>query len=192
MRPTRRWILTALLSAPPTFMLRDVAGAQGSLPLTPGCDSNSATTVAQAAGPFYTPNAPLKRDLFADAPRGRPLTLVGFVLDTKCNPVKGALVEIWHADQQGEYDNAGHRLRGHQITDEAGRWGFSTIVTQHYSFRTAHYHFRVRAPGGRPLTTQLYFPDHPRNAADRLFDRRLVMTMSGDAGRHIGRFDFVV
>ncbi|MDP2410711.1 MAG: intradiol ring-cleavage dioxygenase [Pseudolabrys sp.] len=187
MQATRRSILAALLTAPPAFMLGTQAGAQ-ELPLTPSCGDSPAATVAQTAGPFYTPNAPLKRDLFPDAPRGRRLTLAGFVVDRGCKPVKGALVEIWHADQEGAYDNKGHRLRGHQLTDEAGRWGFNTIVTAQYPGRTAHYHFRVQAPGGRPLITQLYFPDDPRNRTDRLFDARLVLKMAPN----LARFDFVV
>lgn len=47
-------------------------------------------------------------------------------------------------------------------------------------------------PDGRMLTTQLYFPDHPRNRSDRLFDPRLVLHMGSDRGLRIGRFDFVV
>lgn len=118
--------------------------------------------------------------------------LAGFVLDTRCRLIPGALVEIWHADQEGNYDNEGYRLRARQFTDAAGRWGFSTIEAQHYAFRTAHYHFRISAPQGRPLTTQIYFPDHPRNATDPLFDDRLVMTRADQGGQRIGRYDFVI
>ncbi len=106
------------------------------------------------------------------------MTLLGFVLDRNCQPVPGAMVEIWHADNQGRYDNRGHRLWGHQFTDEAGRWRFETIVTQHYAFRTAHYHFRVRPEEGRLLTTQLYLPEHLRNQDDPYFDPRLLLTIS--------------
>jgi protocatechuate 3,4-dioxygenase beta subunit len=134
----------------------------------------------------------LKRDLRADAPNGQPLTLVGFVVDTRCRPMPGALVEIWHADETGAYDNAGFRLRGHQFTDEAGRWGFTTIVPAQYPGRTRHYHIKVQRRGGNALTTQLYFPDEPRNRRDGLFDPRLTLRMSEDAGARIGRFDFVV
>ena len=195
MEPTRRSILASILSVPPALMMgAGRAGAQTPLPLppTPSCGDEPALTAAQTAGPFYTPNAPLKRDLGADVSGGRPITLAGFVVDRNCKPLPGALVEVWHADEKGAYDNAGFRLRGHQIADEAGRWGFTTIVTSHYSFRTAHYHFRVQVPRGRTLVTQLYFPDDPHNKADRLFDRRLVMRMSGDASHRLGRFDFVM
>ena len=47
-------------------------------------------------------------------------------------------------------------------------------------------------PGGRILTTQLYFPDDPLNRRDGLFDRRLVMRITDTADGRFGRFDFVV
>ncbi|ANG98748.1 hypothetical protein A8A54_19290 [Brucella pseudogrignonensis] len=102
------------------------------------------------------------------------------------------MVEIWHADSHGDYDNQGHRLRGHQLTDDKGRWGFDTIVTRHYAFRTAHNHFRLRRTDedGHTLTTQLYFPAHPRNLRDPYFDRRLVLDLSHD--KRQARFDFVI
>jgi len=57
---------------------------------------------------------------------------------------------------------------------------------------SAHYHFRVERPDGSLLTTQLYFPDHPRNATDRLYDPRLVLDLGMQGGQRIGRFDFVI
>lgn len=191
--PTRRSVLATLLALPSFPALAD---KHRSLPLaglldpTPACGEDP--TPEQTAGPFYTPDVPLKYDLSNDTDEGQPMTLLGFVLDRNCRPLPGALVEIWHADSHGTYDNQGHRLRGHQLTDDRGRWGFETIVTQHYAFRTAHYHFRVRREDGSILTTQLYFPDHPRNASDPYFDPRLLLTISQRAGRGIGRYDFVV
>lgn len=160
--------------------------------LTPGCRTAAELTVAQTAGPFYKPDSPLKRDLGVEVAGGTPITLAGFVRDAQCRAVPNAMVEVWHADKSGRYDNTGFALRGHQFTDEAGRWGFTTIVTQHYSFRTAHYHFRVTRADGRTLITQLYLPDHPRNGADSLFDERLLLKMDEGRSRRVGRFDFVV
>lgn len=194
MEPTRRTVLRSLLAAPPAIVFTGswvrVWAQVPDLPLTPACESETQPTLQQTAGPFFRPNAPLRSDLTADAGSQRRFSLHGFVLDTRCQPVPDAIVELWHADERGEYDNAGYRWRAYQLTDEAGRWGFDTILTQHYSFRTAHYHFRVQRKGGDVLTTQLYFPDHPRNAGDRLFDPRLVMALNYE--HSTGRFDFVV
>ena len=45
------------------------------------------------------------------------MTIAGYVLTQNCKPVGRALVELWHADQTGTYDNSGFNLRGHQFTD---------------------------------------------------------------------------
>jgi protocatechuate 3,4-dioxygenase beta subunit len=193
MRPTRRSALASLLAIAPAALLRhgvSVAAEPRALAPTPACGEDPGATPAQTAGPYYRPSAPARRDLRGDRPAGAPFTVAGYVVDARCRGIAGALVEIWHADEAGRYDNEGFLLRATQRTDAAGRWGFDTILTRHYAGRTAHYHFRVSRPQGRALVTQLYFPDEPRNAADPIFDARLLMRL--DAARRLGRFDFVV
>jgi protocatechuate 3,4-dioxygenase beta subunit len=189
---TRRAALAPVAVAPVLPFLLAPAFAQASpLPLTPECRDGAAATVAQTEGPFFRADAPLRRDLAADVPGGARITIGGFVVDVACRPIAGALVQIWHADDAGAYDNRGQRLRGQQRTDADGAWAFATIVPANYQSRTRHYHFKVQRPGGRVLTTQLYFPDDPQNRRDRLFDPRLVLRLS-EAGGRAGRFDFVV
>jgi protocatechuate 3,4-dioxygenase beta subunit len=193
MQPTRRSILAAFLSAATLPVIRShPAGAQAVLELTPECGKGGELTMAQTEGPYFKPDAPLKRDLAVDAPNGERITLAGFVLDVGCQPIPKALVQLWHADETGAYDNAGFRLRGYQYADDTGRWWFSTIVPARYPGRTRHYHIKVQKPGGRIVTTQLYFPDDPLNRRDGLFDRRLVMRITDTADGRFGRFDFVV
>jgi protocatechuate 3,4-dioxygenase beta subunit len=193
MQRSRRSILAALAALPPAALLapRALLAQAPALEPTPACGDDT-PTLSQTAGPYYKPASPQRRDLRSEFGRGKPIDLAGFVVDTHCRPLSDVLVEIWHADDSGTYDNAGFRLRGQQRTDAQGRWAFETIVTQHYSVRTAHYHFRVQRPGGRALITQLYFPDHPRNAGDGIFDSRLLMRMSQQVQRPHGRFDFVL
>ena len=47
---------------------------------------------------------------------------------------------------------------------------------------------KVQPSGGEVLTTQLYFPREPGNAADGLFDERLVMDFDG----RLATFEFVL
>ncbi|MDN3722723.1 hypothetical protein QW131_34405 [Roseibium salinum] len=140
MTPTRRTVLKSLLAAPPVIVCTGSASHVWSqvseLPPTPSCDGGSEQTPQQTAGPFYSPNSPRRSDLTEDAGSQPRFSLLGFVLDTRCRAIPGATVEIWHADEQGEYDNSGYRWRAHQFTDDSGRWGFDTIKTRHYSFRT--------------------------------------------------------
>ena len=195
MASTRRSVLAALIASPVLEMAdNDLSAAAPTfgLDLTPDCRDGDEHTVAQTEGPYFKPNAPLKRDLAVDAPGGEPMTIGGLVLDTACRPLPRALVQIWHADESGAYDTKGYKLRGYQYADDDGRWWFSTIVPAAYAGRTRHYHVKVQKPHGRILTSQLYFPNERLNEQDSLFDRRLVMRVSSSDEGRFGRFDFVV
>jgi protocatechuate 3,4-dioxygenase beta subunit len=196
MLQTRRsFLMSFLSSAALPLILVDPVHAQAfpkRLSLTPQCSDDDELTIAQDEGPFFKPNAPLRHDLASDVRRGNRITIAGFVLDERCRPVPGTLFEIWHADNAGSYDNAGFRLRGHHQTDDLGRWWFSTIVPAAYPGRTRHYHFKVQRPGGRVLTTQLYFPAEPLNRQDRQFDERLLLDITTASDGSFGRYDFVV
>jgi protocatechuate 3,4-dioxygenase beta subunit len=107
--------------------------------------------------------------------------------------VRGALVDLWHADDKGVYDNKGFRLRGHTFTDDQGGYAFHTIVPGLYPGRTRHYHVKIRAPGEKSsLTTQFYFPDEERNRADGLFRRDLVMQVAEAEDALLARFDVIL
>jgi protocatechuate 3,4-dioxygenase beta subunit len=118
--------------------------------------------------------------------------LSGVVLTRACRPVAGALVDLWHADAGGDYDNEGFRCRGHVFADGQGRFRFLTIVPAVYPGRTRHYHVKVQAPERPVLTTQLYFPGEAGNRRDRLFRRELVMRTASREGGLAARFDFVL
>ena len=189
---TRRGVLTPLAALPALPLFGPPVLAQDTrLALTPACRGEARRTVAQTEGPFFRPDAPLRHDLASDAPRGQPILLGGLVVDAACRPVGGAIVQIWHADDAGHYDNRGGRLRGYGFTDASGAWWFRTIVPAAYWSRTRHYHFKVQRPHGPVLTTQLYFPDDPGNRRDPGFDPRLALALD-TGGAPAGRFDFVV
>lgn len=156
--------------------------AQTPLAATPACEDDEPTP-AQTEGPFFTPNSPERTDLREAGMPGTPITLSGYVLSRSCRPVAGALVELWHADHSGEYDNEGFRLRGHLFTAADGSYGFETIVPGLYPGRTRHFHMKYQAAGQPVLTTQLYFPDEPGNRRDRIFRPELLLRTSGSAAR---------
>jgi protocatechuate 3,4-dioxygenase beta subunit len=202
--PSRRLIVTgslAALSAHATSVngaaaqgaVGQAASAQSELPPTPSC-GDDAPTLRQGDGPFFKPRSPERADLREPGIKGEPMALTGFVLTRACRPVERALVDLWHADDSGAYDNDGFHLRGHQYTDAQGRYRFLTIVPAAYEGRTRHYHVKVQPPGGRLLTTQLYFPGEPQNRRDGLFRRELLIKVAkaGDADGRTGHFDFVL
>jgi protocatechuate 3,4-dioxygenase beta subunit len=165
------------------------------LQLTPACvdDDDVELTPAQTEGPYFTPNSPERTSLLEPDMAGTPLTVTGNVLSTTCQPVAGALLDFWHADDSGEYDNIGYRLRGHQFTDSAGRYTLETIVPGLYTGRTRHIHLKVQSPNAAVLTTQLYFPaDAAQNARDGIYSADLLMDIQEGADGRVGRFDFVV
>ncbi|WP_210012695.1 dioxygenase family protein [Neorhizobium galegae] len=194
MPSTRRSLLTAFLTLPLIDVTRMKAFAQAApdLVLTLACDDGDEPTLEREAGPFFRPNSPLERDLYPHAPGGERITVAGFVFDSRCRPLPGSLIEIWQADENGDYDSVGFRLRGHQFADAQGRWWFNTIVPALYPGRTRHFHFKVQRLGGRVLTTQLYFPGEARNAGDRLFHEALLLDIKQTRDGKFGRFDFVV
>jgi protocatechuate 3,4-dioxygenase beta subunit len=194
--PTRRALLlqAALFSALPGRAFAQTRGGYH-LPLdpTPACDGRpAAPSPASDEGPYFTPHSPRRSRLRADGMAGPRLHLGGLVLTRDCRPVPGARIDLWQADPEGRYDLHGNRLRAHQVSDAAGRWRFETVLPGLYPGRTRHLHVKLRPPGGAPLTTQLYFPGEARNAGDRLFDRRLLLTAGGDAETMIARYDFVL
>ena len=192
----RRAMLATLLAAPalPITAHNGAFGQADSsrLSLTPACAGSHEPTPPSSEGPFFKARAPLRHDLSADMPETERVTIAGFVLDVSCRPVPGALMEVWQADDRGVYDNVGFRLRGHQRSDEAGRWQLTTVVPGLYPGRTRHIHVKVQRPGGRVLTTELFFPSEQRNARDGQFDKRLLLAMERDSDGMLGRFDFVV
>jgi protocatechuate 3,4-dioxygenase beta subunit len=106
--------------------------------------------------------------------------------------VPGALLDFWHADPSGTYDNRGWRFRGHQFADAAGQYVLETLAPGLYPGRTRHIHVKVQAPGGPVLTTQLYFPGEPMNERDGLYRADLLMATETGAGALLARFDFVL
>ena len=116
---------------------------------TPACGEDEAATPPQTAGPFFKANTPERISLIEPGIEGERVILEGYVVSTRCRPVAGARIELWHADRRGRYDLFGYRLRGHQDTDAAGRYRFETIMPGSYGVRTRHYDVKVQVPGRR-------------------------------------------
>ena len=194
-QPTAELPTRAAVAGPSPTLLAPTQPAptpvQSLLP-TPACGDDDDVTLAQTEGPFYTPNSPQRTSLLEPGITGTPLVVSGYVLSTDCQPVPGALLDFWHADDGGVYDNVGYRLRGHQFADAGGRYTLETIVPGLYPGRTRHIHVKVQSPNGPILTTQLYFPGEPRNDTDGIFRPELLMSVQALESSQAAAFDFVV
>ena len=188
--PPRRAFLGAALIFPSAVILSGSRALAQPRPLTPtpNCVDKGTPTPPQTAGPFFKPRSPQRASLLEPGVTGTRIVVAGSVLSTDCRPITGALLDFWHAEGQGGYDNSGFRLRGHQFADAQGRYRLETVVPGLYSGRTRHFHVRVQAPNQPVLTTQLYFPNEPGNRNDFIFRPELVMTVRDEAAA----FDFVL
>jgi protocatechuate 3,4-dioxygenase beta subunit len=166
--------------------------AQAPLAPTPVCGDDDDVTPAQTEGPYFKPSSPERASLLEPGMAGTRLVITGSVLTTGCQPVGRALLDFWQADDGGAYDNAGFKLRGHQYTDDQGRYTLETIVPGLYPGRTRHIHVKAQAPNQPVLTTQLYFPDEPRNSSDSIFSADLLMDVQNSGDSKAATFNFVL
>jgi catechol 1,2-dioxygenase len=130
-------------------------------------------TTNDILGPFYKPNAPLQQDLTYKGLKGSVITLKGTVYKSDCvTPLENALVEIWHANADGEYDNQSNNFyqRASWFTNKKGEYEFKTILPGKYlngnQFRPAHIHFRVSEKERKELISQIYFKGDPHITND--------------------------
>jgi protocatechuate 3,4-dioxygenase beta subunit len=169
---------------------RRLIGGMAGLALTAPALASSLMrpTPRQPAGPFY-PTDLLPDDdadlTFVNGKAGRAAgvitDLAGRVVDAVGYPLRGVRVEIWQCDANGRYrhprDRGGKEPdenfqgHGHALTDPEGRYLFRTIRPVPYPGRAPHIHVAVFPDGQRPLVTQLYVSDEPRNTEDFLFNR---------------------
>ncbi len=163
------------------------------VPTIISCDGVLEATVSNAEGPYYKGGAPERTVLVDSEMTGTRLLLTGQVLTTNCQPVAGALLDFWQANDQGEYDNVGFTLRGRQFADEMGRYYLETLLPARYPGRPPHIHVKVSAPGGSGLTTQIYFEGQPGNDSDGLIQPSLMVPLTGTAGAGFAAtFNFVL
>ncbi|MEU8507921.1 carbohydrate-binding protein [Streptomyces brevispora] len=197
---SRKTLLKAALvaTAVPLFagtgvaLARDTGSSGAPLAPTPDCDDGDGPTHDQMEGPYFKPNSPLRTSLVTSSTPGVRLTVSGYVFGRACRPIPGVLLDFWQADTNGGYDMSGFAFRGHQFTDASGAFTLSTVVAGLYPGRTRHIHVKAQAPGSRVLTTQLYFPNEPRNNTDTLYDPALLMNVRTVGSGKEGTFDFVL
>jgi len=192
---SRRDFLRLSVGAPAALALGAAREGRAQAPRlapTPACPAGTNPTPPQTAGPFFKPASPRRASLLEPGVTGTRIVVTGLVVSTDCAPVAGALVDFWQADDRGEYDNAGYRLRGHQITDSDGRYRLETVVPGRYPGRTRHIHVNVQGPGRPLLTTQLYFPGEPGNERDAIFRPELLLKVREPAEGRVATFDFVL
>jgi hydroxyquinol 1,2-dioxygenase len=179
-----------------------------------------AATESTVFGPFFVEGSPgfQNGDDLANGAPGEPCLMEGRVVDLDGEPVAGAHIEVWQADEDGFYDvqyaDLDHAQgRGHLESDEDGRYWFWSVKPQAYGIpddgpvgdllraggrgpmRPAHVHFKIDAPGFQTLITHVFAAGDEYLDSDAVFGVRENLIgefQRGDDGRWRMTYDFVL
>jgi protocatechuate 3,4-dioxygenase beta subunit len=175
-------------------------------------------TESSVLGPFYVEGAPGAGSGADLAPGEGPGVLVsGTVKDTAGRPLADAVLDVWqtapnglyHMQDQGQDD---YHLCARLTTDGAGAYRFRTLKPVSYSiptdgpagdllrrvgrhsYRPAHIHFIVSAPGHKPVVTQLFTRGDPYLESDAVFGVKpsLVADYAREGAEWSVAYDFVL
>ena len=146
-------------------------------------------------GPFHVENAPeheMGFNICLDQ-KGEDLLVHGKVVDLQGNPVEGAKIDVWQANDEGFYDvqQKGYQpdfnLRGVFRTKSDGKYWFRAVKPKFYPipddgpvggllkdlgrhpYRPAHLHYIITKDGFDKLTTHIFDPDDPYIDSDAVF-----------------------
>ncbi|MFC4068585.1 intradiol ring-cleavage dioxygenase [Actinoplanes subglobosus] len=177
------------------ILLSDVLGASMQT-VTVNNRADADATEATVFGPFFVEGSPRIEhggDISFGA-SGRPCWVEGTVTGTGGQPVAGARIEVWEADDDGFYDvqygDDRTAARGHLFSDDDGRYRFWAIEPTPYPIphdgpvgellratgrspmRASHLHFMVEAPGWRTLVTHIFVRGDALLGSDSVFGVR--------------------
>lgn len=180
----------AIPTATPALAAATATGAASS-PASVNCAALKLSSEL-TEGPYYKANPPQKNSLVEANTTGTRVVMTGYVLTADCKPVANAKVDVWQADEKGSYDNSGYKYRGYVMTDANGKYAIETVIPGEYPGRTEHIHVKVWLPGGKVLTTQVFFPGQASNASDGIYTPNMLATMSDTATGKQALMNFVV
>lgn len=150
-------------------------------------------TPSTVFGPFFVDGSPrfANGDDIANGAPGEPCLVQGRILSVTGEPVAGARIEVWQADDDGFYDVQQDidepRGRGHLFSETDGRFWFWSVKPKYYPIpsdgpvgelldkanrspmRPAHIHFMVSADGYETVTTHVFADGDPYLDSDAVF-----------------------
>ncbi|MBJ7289380.1 intradiol ring-cleavage dioxygenase [Williamsia sp.] len=161
------------------ILLSDVLGASMQT-VTVNNEARGEATEATVFGPFFvedSPEVPIGGDIAGGA-SGQPCWVEGTVRSADGEPLAGARLEVWEADDNGlydvQYEEERTSARAHLFSDDDGRYAFWALTPTPYPIphdgpvgsllaavgrspmRASHLHFMVTAPGMRRLVTHIF------------------------------------
>lgn len=156
-------------------------------------------TPSDDEGPFYREGAPERSEMRLKDDTTYPMTVSGLVRAEDGKPLPGVLLDLWHADGKGAYDNDSKEFlhRGKVRTDKDGKYSFSTCVPGVYRVgngmaRPRHVHVKLSGEDLYDLTTQTYYMVRPGiDCAEELYVA-LSWTGEGNDRRATGTWNPVL
>lgn len=155
----------------------------------------SGASESTVLGPFHVADAPIRDmgdNICLDA-KGEDMVVSGRILDTDGNPIEGAIIDVWQANDEGFYDvqqkgiQPDFNLRGVFRTGADGSYWFKAVKPKYYPipddgtvgkllgalgrhpYRPAHLHYIIKADGFEKLTTHIFDPDDQYINSDAVF-----------------------
>jgi hydroxyquinol 1,2-dioxygenase len=152
-------------------------------------------TETTVLGPFFVqaaPEKPLGVDISGGV-EGEPMIVTGTVASADGQPLEGAIVDVWHSDDDGYYDVqqldklGSLAMRARFRTDQNGHFNFWSIMPAAYPiphdgpvgemlraqgrhpWRPAHVHFMISAPGYERLVTHVFVAGDQYLDSDSVF-----------------------
>jgi protocatechuate 3,4-dioxygenase beta subunit len=199
----RRFLRNSALASLSLGIVTTETNAKPDVLETESC--NPTTLDYYGQGPFYTANAPVisSNQLAGANELGTRLILSGIVKTLDCTQViPNTLIDIWHANDAGQYDNTGFKLRGRTYSNAQGFYTIETILPGKYLngaiYRPSHIHFKITPPSFPSVITQIYFQgdsDIPADAAASItsgpYDasQRIIPLSTNSQGKYEGIWD---
>lgn len=184
------------------ILLSDVMGATARVDMINNRAHDGATENS-VLGPFFVEDRPTFENGAQISPGidGPPMFFNSRIVDTDGQPVAGARVDVWHSDDEGNYDimmpgQSQATMRGLFFADANGRVYFNSVLPESYPIpddgtvgvllkaanrsiiRPAHVHVRIEAPGFRRLTTMLFLEGDKYLDSDPVFGVKQSLVMN--------------
>ena len=180
--------LTEVGRADELILLSDVTRTSVLIDQLSHAGDGSEATASDVEGPMYTVEPPFRKKIYEEydgiSPDDDVLFVRGSVTSTAGGPLPEAIIDFWQTGPAGGYDVWDERqpegnFRGRIRPEADGSYEFQTMLPKPYTvptkgpvgryleavdqhpWRPAHIHFKVTAPGHKPLITQMFFPDDP-------------------------------
>ena len=193
----RRFLSAGVAAGAGLWIARNRVSAQGlggqfAMPGQPPCTDTRKATPEVKNLEAFKPNAPVRSMIAEGGIAGVVVNFSGTLIGLTCGVIKNARIDVWHADNRGEYDMKGFNHRGAQMTDDKGAFAFQTTPPGPAAGLPPHINVRIQPPGKAPFTTRVFLGPGGTVSKDPAAPPELVVKVGEQNGKRTATFDFVL